>query len=129
MPFPVSEKFIEQAESELGAKFPESLRRKMMRSNGGEVEASDDCFELHPFYDTSDLKRIKRTCNSIVHETKKARRYYRLPFNLVQIGANGCGDLLVFKVLSNGKMDSSVYWFNHESEELAYVACDFAKLV
>ncbi len=128
MSFPVDEKFILNAESELGVRFPESFRIKMMKSNGGGVEVSDDYFGLHPFYDTSDKKRIKRTCNSIVKETNMARSHYRLPDNLVVIGDNGGGDVLVFKVKTNGKIDSTVYWFNHETEEIVFAANDFGEL-
>lgn len=98
MAFPVEDKYIANAEKELGAKFPASFREKMMKSNGGSVEVSTDYFELHPFYDTSDKKRIKRTCNSILHETKTAREHYRLPQNLIVIGNNGGGDVLVYKI-------------------------------
>ena len=128
MPFPVEEKFIEKAEAELGTKFPESFRMKMMKLNGGGIEVSDDYFELHPFYDTSDKKRIKRTCNSIVHETKTARDYYRLPSNLIVIGNNGGGDVLVYKIEENGEIRSTVYWFDHETEELVFAAKDFSEL-
>lgn len=83
MAFPVDEKYIKKAETELGVRFPDSFREKMMQMNGGSVDVSTDYFDLHPFYDTSDKKRIKRTCGSIVHETKIARRDYRLPENLI----------------------------------------------
>lgn len=128
MAFPVEEKFIEKAEAELGAKFPASFREKMMRLNGGGVEVDTDYFELHPFYDTSDKKRIKRTCNSIVHETKTARDYYRLPKNLIVIGDNGGGDVLVYKIKENGEIEPTVYWFDHETEELVFAAGDFSEL-
>ena len=128
MAFPVETKFIEKAEAELGAKFPASFREKMMRLNGGGVEVETDYFELHPFYDTSDKKRIKRTCNSIVHETKTARDHYRLPKNLIVIGNNGGGDVLVYKIEENGEIDPTVYWFDHETEELVFAASDFSEL-
>ena len=128
MAFPVEEKYIEKAEAELGVKFPESFRNKMMKKNGGEVEVSDDSFELHPFYDTSDKKRIKRTCNSIVHETKNSQTYYRLPSNLIVIGNNGGGDELVYKVEENRNINPTVYWFNHETEEIEHAANDFSEL-
>ena len=128
MAFPVEEKFIERAEEELGVKFPASFRNKMMRFNGGGIEVSTDYFELHPFYDTSDKKRIKRTCNSIVHETKTAHDHYRLPINLIVIGNNGGGDVLVYKIEENGNIDPKVYWFDHETEELVFAANDFSEL-
>ena len=128
MPFPVEEKYIQKAENELGIRFPESFRQKMMKNNGEGVEVGEDYFELHPFYDTSDKKRIKRTCNSIVHETKMARDHYRLPTDLIVIGNNGGGDVLVYKVQRNGDIDPTVYWFDHETEELVFAADEFSDL-
>ncbi len=86
MAFPVEEIFVVKAENELGVRFPDSFREKMMQKNGEGVEVGMDYFSLYPFYDTSEKKRIKRTCNSIVHETKMARDHYRLPNNLIVIG-------------------------------------------
>ncbi len=128
MPFPVEEKYIQKAETELGIRFPESFRQKMMKNNGEGVEVGEDYFELHPFYDTSDKKRIKRTCNSIVHETKMARDHYRLPTDLIVIGNNCSGDVLVYKVQRNGDIDPTVYWFDHETEELVFAADEFSDL-
>lgn len=128
MPFPVAEKYIEQAEAELGASFPDSFRVKMMEQNGGGVEVNSEYFELHPFYDTSDKKRIKRTCNSIVHETNTARDHYRLPGNLVIVGNNGGGDVMVFTIEPEGKMAPDVYYLDHETEEMVLLASDFSEL-
>jgi len=128
MAFPVDEKYIENAEIELGVKFPDSFRKKMMNLNGGGVEVSSDYFEIHPFYDTSDKKRIKRTCNSILHETKTAREHYRLPENLIVIGNNGGGDVLVYKTEKDGSINNTVYWLDHETEELVLAAKDFGEL-
>lgn len=128
MAFSVEEKFVELAEAELGAKFPESFRSRMIKSNGGCVEVSDDYYELNPFYDTSDKKRIKRTCNSIVHETKTYRGHYGLPHDLIVLGGNGGGDLLVYKIEEGGKVDPKVYWRNRDTEELVIVANDFTEL-
>ena len=128
MAFPVDEKFIEIAEADLGVKFPDSFRNKMMASNGDGVEVLQDYFELHPFYDTSDKKRIKRTCNSIVHETRTARERYSLPENLIVIGHNGGGDALVYKIERDGNLGATVYWLDHETNELIFAADDFAEL-
>lgn len=128
MPFPVEEKFIEKAEQELGVRFPDSFRQKMMANNGEGVEVETDYFELHPIYDTSNKKRIKRTCNSIVHETKTAHEQYRLPGNLIVIGNNGGGDVLVYQAREDGSLDPTIYWFDHETEELVFAASDFSEL-
>ena len=128
MPFPLNENYIEKAESELGARFPDSFRNKMMEMNGGTVILGEDYFELHPFYDTSDKKRIKRTCNSIVHETIFARTHYRLANNLIVIGNNGGGDVLVYKMGTDGQIEPTIYWLDHETEELVFAANDFNEL-
>ena len=116
------------AESELGVRFPDSFRNKMMEQNGGEVSIGNDYFELLPFYDTSERKRIKRTCNSIVHETKFARQHYSLPDDLIIIGNNGGGDVLVFRIGSDKRLDPKVYWLDHETDELVFVANEFTEL-
>ncbi len=136
MAFPVEEKFIEMAEAELGVRFPESFRRKMMALNGGCVQLPDEeemdedevtYYELNPFYDTSDPKRIKRTLNSLVHETKTYREQYGLPQNLIVL-ADSDGDLLVYKIEEDGKIDPTVYWRDRDTEELVIVADDFSEL-
>ena len=120
----------------MGVKFPESFRNKMMKLNGGcvqipsddEVDEDElDYYELNPFYDTSDKKRIKRTCNSIVHETKIYREQYGLPQNLIVL-ADSDGDLLVYKIEDNGIIDPAVYWRGRDTEELVIVADDFSEL-
>ena len=128
MAFPVDERSIAIAEADLGVKFPDSFRKKMMESNGDGVEVLQDYFELHPFYDTSDKKRIKRTCNSIVHETRTARERYGLPENLIIIGNNGGGDILVYKIEDGVNLGAKVYWQDHETNELVFAANDFAEL-
>ncbi|WP_193165844.1 SMI1/KNR4 family protein [Microbulbifer hainanensis] len=136
MAFPVEEKFVEIAEAELDARFPESFRNKMMKLNGGCVQLpSDDevdedevgYYELNPFYDTSDKKSMKRTCNSIVHETKTYRDDYGLPQNLIVL-ADEDGDLLVYKIDETGEIDPKVYWRDRDTEDLIIVANDFSEL-
>lgn len=127
--FPVEEKYIAIAEQELGVRFPPSFRSKMMEVNGGEVSLGEDYFELYPFYDTSDRKRLKRTCNSIVHETRKEREDYRMPENLVAIGNNGGGDLLVYKAEDLTGNEAPVYWLDHENGDINHAAESFSGLV
>lgn len=96
MPFPVDERYIAQTETKLAVKFPNSFREKMMKENGGEIEAPADAWALYPFFDSSDKKRVKRTSNDIVRETENALKWDRFPVNAVAIGANGSGDQLIF---------------------------------
>ncbi len=128
MPFPLDEKYILEAENELGVEFPDSYKEKMLIENGGELDVEFDCFDLFPFWDKSDKKRLARTCNSVVRETLNERTHYRFPENLIAIGNNGGGDLLVFKIESNGKLENTLFWLDHENEELNFIANDFREV-
>ncbi len=59
MPFPIDEKYIQQAEQQLGFIFPMSFKSKMQQLNGGEVIADDDQWLLFPFL----TKPIKSASN------------------------------------------------------------------
>jgi len=95
MPFPVDTKWVHETEKKLGVKFPAGFVTSMVAMNGGSVRTSVDQFQLYPFLDASDRKRIQRTCSSIDRETANARKnWYGFPETAVAIGANGGGDLL-----------------------------------
>mgnify|MGYP003582022983 CR=1 FL=1 len=79
MPFPLELKYIEIAEDQFGLKFPEKYKSKMQQENSGEFRVTfsettnDDEIEpwwLFPFQDSSEIKRIKRTMNHLVHENQ-----------------------------------------------------------
>jgi hypothetical protein len=67
----------------------------MLRSNGGSVDAAGESWELFPFWDQSDRKRLSRTCNDIVRETLSAREMGWFPPQAVAIASNGAGDHLL----------------------------------
>ena len=67
----------------------------MAQVNGGELTTEDDDWQLFPFFDKSDNKRISRTCNHIILETNQAKQWENFPVNGIAIGSNGCGDLLL----------------------------------
>lgn len=127
MPFPVERRFIEETERKLGASLPESFCNKMMEDNGGEVVALDDGWQLHPFLDSSDKKRLRKTCNDIVRETQVMKSWRGWPPTAINIASNGAGDHLVF--LQTGQsIGPAVYQWFHETGELTKVADDFAEL-
>jgi hypothetical protein len=101
MPFPVEGKWIAQTESKLGVRFPASFVTAMSKMNGGSVKTRVDQFELFPFLDGSDRKRIARTCGSIDRETIAAQ-----PDTLEHV----------------------IYWWDHETREIEPVADDFGAL-
>ena len=129
MPFPIDEKYIAQTEQQLGLVFPPCFKAKMIEMNGGEVVADNDLWQLLPFFDQSDKKRIKRTCNHIIYETKQAQQWLGFPADAIAIASNGSGDLLLFKKLENGQqLDDKVYRWSHETAELKVITQHFDQL-
>lgn len=129
MPFPIDEKYIAQAEQQLGLIFPPRFKVKMIQMNGGEVIADDDVQQLFPFFDQSDKKRIKRTCNHIIYETKQAKQWQDFPSDTIAIASNGSGDLLIFKKLDNvQQLEDTVYRWSHETAALKVVTQHFDQL-
>jgi hypothetical protein len=129
MPFPVDSIFIDRAAQKLGIRLPLGYIAHMQRSNGGEVEATNDRWQLFPIFDDSDKTRIKRTCNDIVRETRIAREWPRFPANGVAIASNGGGDNLIFLPNeSSERLDDTVYWWDHETGLHKAIADDFAEL-
>ena len=114
VPFPVDLGFIEQAESQLGVRFPEPYRRRLLRRNGGELAlAADEVFQLASVRDDSSVERLRRTWDDVVRQTEEARTWRRFPANAVVIGQDGCGNLLV--LLPDGSGACGVAVWNHET--------------
>ena len=115
MAFPVDEKYIKETELELKVEFPTEYKNKMVNNNGGELISDDYEFELYPFFDKSDKKRISRTCNHIGLETKNAKDWNNFPENAIAIGADGFGNLIVLLHNGNGILNEQVSFWNHET--------------
>jgi hypothetical protein len=130
VPFPVDAAFIKAAEQKLGLTFPSMFRGRMMKENGGSIEAGDEDWEMFPISDTSDRKRIARTSNDIVRETIKSREWPGFPPAAVAIASNGAGDLLVFlpKDETPAELAPEVYRWSHEGGEIERIADSFADL-
>jgi len=127
MPFDLDERFIAAAEEKLGASLPHSYRQAMRESNGGAVVAGGGVWHLYPILDTSDRKRLKRSCNDILYETKFMRDWPGWPENALAIASNGTGDQLI--LLKNERQyESGVYLCLHETGELVTVAEVFSDL-
>ena len=101
MAFPIELKYIIETEKELGIEFPISFKTKMIQENGGEFTTEEDEWQLFPFFDKSDNKRISRTCNHIVLETKNTKKWANFPVDGIAIASNGCGDNLIFLPFEN----------------------------
>lgn len=127
MPFNLDASFILIAEQVLGAALPVSYKAAMQTSNGGELDALGDIWQLYPIADTSDRKRIARTANHIIKETGLALEWSAFPVHALAIANNGTGDQLVF-LREGDSYSEAVYHWCHETGVLDIVANDFAEL-
>jgi SMI1 / KNR4 family (SUKH-1) len=127
VPFPVGEDRINEAETQLGRGLPDALRARLKRDNGGEIEVAgypgdNAIWFLHPVWDPGDRKRISRTANHVVRETREARETIGdLPADAIVIADNGTGDLL----LGLGEGDDVVWW-DHETGDVEPVSVNWA---
>lgn len=127
MAFNLDEKYFLEAESALNAKLPLDYKNAMLQSNGGELEIGDDVWEQYPIFDKADRKRISRTCNHIIAETKSCEGFGNFPNNLLAIATNGCGDQIVFIKESDAYL-TSVHIWSHETGKVIKVADSFGEL-
>lgn len=89
MPFDLSEEQLVLTEQELGATLPREYREAMKLDNGGEASTQEDDWELYPIKDTSDRKRISRTCHHILYETNSCKGFGYFPENATPLRAMG----------------------------------------
>lgn len=127
MPFNLPEEQLVQTEKELGCSLPIEYREAMKSDNGGEVRTEEDDWELYSIKDTSDRKRISRTCNHIIVETESCMGFGNFPENALAVAGNGLGDQMVF-IKEFGQYLSTVYIWLHESGELQKLAASFNEI-
>ena len=121
MPFPVDIKYIQEAETRLGAVFPIEYTEFMCALNGGEFVLGDEDWILYPVADTSDRKRISRTANHLELETNEWRKWDGTPEGAICVADNQVGDKLV--MLRDGdRYLPSIYKWDHETRDLHLVA-------
>lgn len=127
MPFNLSEEKLAETEAILEARLPEDYREAMKSDNGGEATTEENEWELYSIKDTSDRKRLSRTCNHIINETESCRDFGNFPERALSIASNGCGDQMVF--LKEGKtFKETVYLWLHETGELQVLASKFSEI-
>jgi hypothetical protein len=127
MPFDIAESLIVVAEQSLGTPLPASYRASMLKENGGEIEIEGDYWELFPIADTSDPKRLSRTANHILLETKICSDWSHFPAGALAIAEDGSGDRLVF-IKQGDTFEPCLYVWSHENGSLQKVADDFSDL-
>ncbi|MGI3062584.1 SMI1/KNR4 family protein [Vibrio alginolyticus] len=127
MAFNLTEEQLVNTEVELGARLPHDYRESMKANNGGEATTEEDDWELYPIKDNSDRKRLARTCNNIIAETKACFGLGNFPHHALAIASNGLGDQMVFLKESEQFMPEVYVWL-HETGEIKLLASSFAKL-
>jgi hypothetical protein len=130
MPFPITETELAKTEEKIGIRFPESFRTAMIAENGGSVITDEDQWDLFPFFDTSDRKRLARTSNDILRETEEARKWQGFPADGWAISNNGFGDHMFFRrsAADPTRFKDIVYTYWHETGKIAVLAKDFSEL-
>lgn len=128
MAFDISEEQIAKTESTLGRGLPPIYRTMMGKNNGGTAFDDEDQWDLHPIKDDSDRKRLSRSCNHIIAETKSAQAWRGFPSEGLAVGNNGSGDIML---LLPSETDATlyadrlfVYW--HETGKVEPFADDLA---
>jgi|SRR5882672_7745055 len=124
MPFPITAEEISKTETKTGFKFPLDLKSRLSKDNGGEIEVGNDCWQLIPFLDSSDRKRIARTCNDIIRETTSMRDWDGFPEDAFVVARNGAGDYLIILPEAEGskQLGETIYCWDHETREYEPVA-------
>ena len=114
----------------MGVAFPPGFVDRMLKLNGGELEAGDDVWQLYPFLDSSDRTRMKRTCNDIVHETAFSRSCAGFPAHAVAIGGNGGGDQLILLPDPEHpeQLTENLFVWDHENGDVSEVAAGIRDL-
>lgn len=130
MAFPVDEQYINATEKELGLIFPKTFKEKMKNENGGEIETEYGTWIMHPFFDKSDIKRIKRTTNNIILETKNSREWNGFPENAIAIGENSLGDKLILLPTDSNpnELSDQIYVWLHETRGIEEFAGNINEL-
>jgi len=127
MAFPITNAEIAKTEAKTGFMFPFDLKVRFSKDNGGEIELAGDSWQLIPFLDGSDRKRIARTCNDIVRETATMRNWRGFPAHAFVIARNGAGDYLIIRPTMEGskELGETIYLWDHETGEHEPVAPSF----
>ena len=127
MPFNLSEEQLAHAEKEIGLKLPHEYREAMKLDNGGEAFIEEDDWKFYPIKDASDRKRLSRTCNHIISETKSCGGFGNFPENTLAIASNGLGDQMVF-IKESGRFLDEIFLWLHETGGLHKLADSFSKI-
>ena len=117
---PCPEKEIKKAENYVGFPFPEELKALLRETNG------DHWLLLSAEEIISNVKRNRE----IMAEYFEPDEFEEKVNRFVYFASNGCGDYYCYRVLENGKTDTSaIYIWEHELFQTREVAKDIPDLI
>ena len=116
-PPPAPESALRQLEEKLGVSLPPVLRRHYATSNGGTFgdPRHRDCeWRLHPVFDSSDRKQMKRTGEDILYHHNQALQDPRFPRNGISVarGHSLLRQLFVRRDEATGLVSDEVFLFD-----------------
>ena len=123
VPFPTSEDLVAAAEAGLGRRLSDLHRRRLIRSNGGEITAGGQEWSLFPVWDASDRRTMGRTANHIIRENEALRREWpdALPQGYIAIADDVGANMLVV-----GPSGDTVFDWDSATGILAAVEVDWS---
>ena len=129
-PPPAPESALRALEEKLGAALPPILRGCYATSNGGsfgDPRKRDAEWQLHPVFDASDRKQMKRTAEDVLHYTRLALQDARFPRDGISIAHDYSmyRQLFVRRDPASGNIADDILLFDvHTGEFSAPYACD-----
>jgi hypothetical protein len=127
MPFALTEVQLSKSEEVIGARFPSAYRERIKRLNGGAVLAAADVWQVIPIRDTTDRKRLSRSANHVILETRAFSNWRYWHENAYAIAENGSGDALVIFRKGPG-FEPEVFVWRHEDGAIELVAKSFSDI-
>lgn len=130
MAFDISEEQVQLTEAELGRRLPSAYRAAMMAKNGFIVFSEEDEWDLYPIKDRSERKRLSRSCNDVIAETKSAQGWKGFPEGALAIGGNSTGDVMILLPSPSDPVayGEEIFAFRHETGEVRSLVEGFAGL-
>lgn len=124
MPFPAPVERIDEAETQLGMVFPEGLRARLARQNGGLLWVGDELWTLFPVWDPTTRRTASRSTSHVVRETTSFREAFEGlgPTHAVPIADDDAGDYLLLV----GDPPRSAIW-RPGVADLEFVEVDWAQ--
>lgn len=117
---PCSKKEIKKAEQYVGFDFPKELRELLEELNG----------DRYLFLSAKDIIETAKRNRKIIAEYLSPEEFEEKVNRFIYFATNGCGDYYCYRILPNGKADSTaIFVWEHELFEIREIAKDIPDLI